>query len=65
MRAIKAFKITYVCAFWHANAHTFFSIHAVYSRVYRTYTSMYKLEVTIARKVLPHPQGMAPVKFAE
>jgi hypothetical protein len=23
------------------------------------------LEVTIARKVLPHPQGMAPAQFAE
>ena len=26
---------------------------------------MFKLEVTIARKVLPHPQGMAPAQFAE
>jgi hypothetical protein len=24
-----------------------------------------KLEVTIARKVLPHPQGMTPAQFAE
>jgi hypothetical protein len=36
-------------------------------RLYRylSRTNMYKLEVTIARKVLPHPQGMAPAQFAE